>query len=53
MCVSHNCVIYVNRVNEGEILTRILNISLEIQGYKVRAYVLYLEKEKIYLLGAF
>lgn len=31
-CVSNNCIIYVNRTNEGEVLKQILIIDLKIQG---------------------
>lgn len=53
VCVSYNCIVCVNRMNEGEILKQILNVILKNQGQDARACVLPGEREKknVYIGG--
>lgn len=53
VCVSYNCIVYVNRMNDRETLKQILNISLKTQRQEARAYVLWRERKKIYFLWTF
>lgn len=48
VCVSP--IIYVNRMNEGEILKQTLNVSLKIQGQEAQAlYVMPGEEENLFI----
>lgn len=53
VCVSYNCIVHVNRMNDRETLKQILNISLKTQRQEARAYVLWQERKKIYFLWTF